>query len=316
MPSVLCQSVAVCLESCCRCMCWLHFVLEPSALVCLEPHCSVTSLGSPQAGARGDLSTLDEEELDRLFRSSSEETRPKAKVAGPKPAPARQQRRCISQRVRHRRCQSICRLPAQVSTLEICLCRLPVCLQDLQDHLSRHQRHRRPPVAAFALRLWSDPPGFAKGTSQTSQPKAASPMFCRCVYSTPNRTAASRSPCRWCLAQASYKTQHVAACPVLQQVIALRLLIRHELGLHTGQRHHPPGRADEGSCSSAGGETTRRNGHARTPRVASTVAAAGARATGPVLRTARACSRDARLLAAPCKIAGERHRGNVLDASS
>ena len=45
------------------------------------------------------------------------------------------------------------------------------------------------------------------------------------------RTAAARSPCSWCKASASYKTQHVAACPVLQQSITLRLLVRHELGL-------------------------------------------------------------------------------------
>ena len=45
------------------------------------------------------------------------------------------------------------------------------------------------------------------------------------------RTAAARSPCSWCKTLASYKTQHVAACPVLQQTITLRLLVRHELGL-------------------------------------------------------------------------------------
>ncbi|CAE7251059.1 unnamed protein product [Symbiodinium sp. CCMP2592] len=45
------------------------------------------------------------------------------------------------------------------------------------------------------------------------------------------RTAAARSPCSWCRQTVSYKTQHVAACPVLQQVITLRILIRHELGL-------------------------------------------------------------------------------------
>ena len=36
----------------------------------------------------------------------------------------------------------------------------------------------------------------------------------------------ARSPCSWCSAKAAYKTQHVAACPVLQQTITLRLLLR------------------------------------------------------------------------------------------
>ena len=40
------------------------------------------------------------------------------------------------------------------------------------------------------------------------------------------RIVGARSPCSWCSAKAAYKTQHVAACPVLQQTITLRLLLR------------------------------------------------------------------------------------------
>ena len=136
------------------------------------------------------------------------------------------------------------------------------------------------------------------------------------------RTAAARSPCSWCKASASYKTQHVAACPVLQQTITLRLLVRHELGLSCGHRHDPTGCPDEGSpgraaappASSAGAKTRRleqiRNpprsatacrrretaktrtttsGRGRNPRVVS-AAGAGARETRPAPRTARLSS--------------------------
>ena len=63
------------------------------------------------------------------------------------------------------------------------------------------------------------------------------------------RTAAARSPCSWCKASASYKTQPVAACPVLQQSITLHLLIRHKLGLSCEQRKDPAGCPNEGSPS-------------------------------------------------------------------
>ena len=65
------------------------------------------------------------------------------------------------------------------------------------------------------------------------------------------RTAAARSPCSWRKTLASYKTQHVAACPVLQQAITLRLLVRHELGLSCGHRHDSTGCQDEGGSGRA-----------------------------------------------------------------
>ena len=49
------------------------------------------------------------------------------------------------------------------------------------------------------------------------------------------RTVGARSPCSWCSAKAAYKTQHVAACPVLQQTITLRLLLRSP-NCHDSQR--------------------------------------------------------------------------------
>ena len=49
------------------------------------------------------------------------------------------------------------------------------------------------------------------------------------------RTVGARSPCSWCSAKASYKTQHVTACPVLQQTITLRLLLRSS-DCHDSQR--------------------------------------------------------------------------------
>ncbi|CAE6950667.1 unnamed protein product [Symbiodinium sp. CCMP2592] len=51
------------------------------------------------------------------------------------------------------------------------------------------------------------------------------------------RTAAARSPCSWCRLTVSFKTQHVAACPVLQQTITLRLLaLGSGLSLQEAQR--------------------------------------------------------------------------------
>ena len=53
-----------------------------------------------------------------------------------------------------------------------------------------------------------------------------------CMFATnwfSARATGAASPCSWCSARASYKTQHVAGCPVLQQVITIWLIVRHDL---------------------------------------------------------------------------------------
>ncbi|CAE7564681.1 Pol [Symbiodinium sp. CCMP2592] len=67
------------------------------------------------------------------------------------------------------------------------------------------------------------------------------------------RTAAARSPCSWCRLTVSFKTQHVAACPVLQQTITLRILVRHELGLLSGFGQRPLSTGDSASATGGSG---------------------------------------------------------------